>query len=401
MLDIESKLNDISVFDFVFLALDTVFAGVAGGGFGAEGGEVVVVDHFGSDEAALEVGVDDAGGSGGFVAGADGPGACFLLAGGEIGAEAEEVIDAFDQSGDPGVGDVHVGEKFLCFLGGEVDEFFFDASGDDDGFGSVCFGGVVLHFFDERMALRVSGGGTEFVFGNVAGEDGALVREEGELALKEFALVVAELGSDGGFAIVEVWDELFAKGHFGGGFLVVAACFLGARLFPFFEGSDVGEDKLGVDDFDVAGGVDGAEFVNDVVVLEAAHHLHDGIDFTDVGEEFVAEAFAFGGSFNETGDVDELDGGRDQFFGARKLGKNGEAFIGHGHDTHIGIDGAEGVVCGFRFAGAGKGVEEGGLSHVGHSDDSGLKHGWEMREKREKRKAKVKVRNRNVPASLS
>ncbi len=46
--------------------------------------------------------------------------------------------------------------------------------------------------------------------------------------------------------------------------------------------------------------------VHDVVVLEAAHDVRDRVDFADVREELVAEAFALRCAGDEAGDVDEL-----------------------------------------------------------------------------------------------
>jgi hypothetical protein len=57
--------------------------------------------------------------------------------------------------------------------------------------------------------------------------------------------------------------------------------------------------------------------MGDVVVLEAAQHVHDGVDLADVGEELVAEAFALGGAAHEAGDVDEGDAGRDDLLRLR------------------------------------------------------------------------------------
>ena len=48
--------------------------------------------------------------------------------------------------------------------------------------------------------------------------------------------------------------------------------------------------------------------------------------------------------------------------------------VGHRHDAHVGIDGAEGIVGRFRLAVARDGVEQGGLADVGQSDDSGSQH---------------------------
>ena len=100
LLHVEPELHHVAVLHDVFLALDPQLAGFAGLGVGAEADEVVEVDGLGRDEAALEIAVDDAGGGGRFVAGADGPGAGLLLAGGEVGAQAEQVIDGADERAD-------------------------------------------------------------------------------------------------------------------------------------------------------------------------------------------------------------------------------------------------------------------------------------------------------------
>ena len=47
-------------------------------------------------------------------------------------------------------------------------------------------------------------------------------------------------------------------------------------------------------------------------VLEVTDHLADGIALADVGQELVAQACALGsGALHQTGDVDELNGGRE------------------------------------------------------------------------------------------
>src|SRR6478736_61205 len=60
-LHVKPKLNDVAVAHDVVLAFDAGLAGGAGGGQRADRDEVVVGDYLGLDEAALEVGVDDAG----------------------------------------------------------------------------------------------------------------------------------------------------------------------------------------------------------------------------------------------------------------------------------------------------------------------------------------------------
>ena len=57
----------------------------------------------GFDEALFEVGVDDACGSGGFGAAADGPGADLLDAGGEVGDEVEQAVGGVDEAVEAGL----------------------------------------------------------------------------------------------------------------------------------------------------------------------------------------------------------------------------------------------------------------------------------------------------------
>ena len=48
----------------------------------------------------------------------------------------------------------------------------------------------------------------------------------------------------------------------------------------------------------------------DIGVFEATDHLDDGVDFADVTEELVAEAFARARALHQACDVDKLDRGR-------------------------------------------------------------------------------------------
>ena len=58
------------------------------------------------------------------------------------------------------------------------------------------------------------------------------------------------------------------------------------------EALEVGEHQLGLDGLGVGDRIDAALDMGDVVILEAAQHMDDGVDLADVGEELVAQAFA-------------------------------------------------------------------------------------------------------------
>src|SRR5690348_16841492 len=95
-----------------------------------------------------------------------------------------------------------------------------------------------------------------------------------------------------------------------------------------------------------------------VRVFEAAHDLDDGVYFPDVTEELVAEAFTRAGALYETGDVHELDRGRDEDGSFGDFGERCEPGIGHSDDADVRVDGAKGIIFRRRLAGTGDSVEQ-------------------------------------------
>ena len=107
----------------------------------------------------------------------------------------------------------------------------------------------------------------------------------------------------------------------------------------------------------------------DVVVLEAAQHVDNGIDLADVAEELVAEPFALARAFHQPGNVDELELRRHDL---GRLGDSGdlvEARIGHLHAADVRLDRAERIVRRLRGLRLGQGVEQRRLADVRQADD--------------------------------
>ena len=169
--------------------------------------------------------------------------------------------------------------------------------------------------------------------------------------------------------------EFFEQGGEAQGFLVTGAGFLDLAGVDALNGGEVGQGEFGDDGLDVGDGVDAAVDVDDVGVVEAADDVDDGVGLADVGEELVAEAFAFAGASDEAGDVDEFDDGGLDLLGLDDFSELGEAGVRDFYDADVGLDGAEGVVGSFD-AGFGQRVEEGGFADVGQADDAALEcHG--------------------------
>ena len=114
--------------------------------------------------------------------------------------------------------------------------------------------------------------------------------------------------------------------------------------------------------------------MNDVVVLEAADDLDDGVNLADGGEELVAESFALAGTGDESRDIYKLNGGGNDDLRFRDGLENVGALVGHDDDADVGVDGAKRIVRSLGLAGASEGVEESGFTHVGQADDTSFKH---------------------------
>ena len=130
--------------------------------------------------------------------------------------------------------------------------------------------------------------------------------------------------------------------------LVLAAGTLAELHDAALQAVEVGQHQFGLDRLGVGDGIDPAFDVGDVVILEAAQHMHDGVDLADVGEKLVAEAFALRRAAHEAGNVDEGNAGRDDLLRLARGGELLQTRIGYRHFAGIRLDGAERIVSRLR-----------------------------------------------------
>ena len=77
------------------------------------------------------------------------------------------------------------------------------------------------------------------------------------------------------------------------------------------DGFEVFELQFGINDFLIGHRIYGhAALAHDIIIVEAADDMDDGVALTDVSKEFIAQTFALARTFHEAGDVDNLAGGR-------------------------------------------------------------------------------------------
>ena len=374
--DVEQELDDIAVLDDIFLALGALQAlGLDGSIVEVVGLEVAVADDAGTDETALEIAVDLTGSLRGLGALADGPCAALLLAVGQEGDEAQQVVAGGDEVVEAAGLDAHLGEEGFLLLGGVVGDVLLGLGADGD-VTCTLFLGACSH---QRDVLVVFDALHQVVLAHVAGVEDGLAAQQAHLVEHGLLLGVAlvEVEAAGGLAAFQMSSKLLQPCSLGGGSLVVAAlCSLGHPACAVLNDLEVGEDQLIVDGVDVRDGVHGFGLghilhdMDDVVVVKATHHMDDGVALADVAEEFVAEACALTCALHEACDVHELHDGGGLLVGLPDLSQLVQPLVGHGHDAAVRLDGAEGIVCGLRVLGGGDGIEQSGLADVGQADDT-------------------------------
>lgn len=125
-------MHDISVFDEVFLALQTVFSFFPRCCYRSGLNQVVVSDHLGTDKAALKVGVDNACSLGSLRSLTDGPRTHLLHASRKVSDQAKQFIRSPDEAVETGFLQSQLFQKHLLVLALQLGDLGFDLGADDD-----------------------------------------------------------------------------------------------------------------------------------------------------------------------------------------------------------------------------------------------------------------------------
>ncbi len=136
-----------------------------------------------------------------------------------------------------------------------------------------------------------------------------------------------------------------------------------------FTGVQVRQRQLGVDNVDIVSRIHFVIHVDDVVVLKAAHNVADRFGFTDVGQELVTQAFAFGRAFHQACDIHELHGGWQNTLRFNDLRELIQTWVGHRHDTGVWLNGTEREVSRFNTR-LSERVKQGGFANVRQTNDT-------------------------------
>ncbi len=157
------------------------------------------------------------------------------------------------------------------------------------------------------------------------------------------------------------------------GLFIAALGFLLQRRSALFEAVEIRQHQLGFDRLDIVERRNLASNMRDVIILETAHDMGDGVAFADIGEKLIAETFPLRGPAHEAGDIDEGKPRRDDFFGAGDLRQNFEPRIGHGDIADVRLDRAERIIGRLRRRRLRQRVEKSRLADVRQTDNAAFK----------------------------
>src|SRR5690349_9128320 len=129
-LDVEAEQDHVSIVDDVFLALEAHLSRLFCSLLAAAGDVVVVTDHFRPDEAALEVGMNHAGGPRSRVAAVDCPRPHLFRSRREISLQPEQAIPRANQAIETRLLQPEIGEKRFLVLVAHLGHLRLDRGAD-------------------------------------------------------------------------------------------------------------------------------------------------------------------------------------------------------------------------------------------------------------------------------
>ena len=244
-------------------------------------------------------------------------------------------------------------------------------------FGNVCFqlgtdgqqlaAFTVCQSFHSHIVPIVLGL-IDFIFCKISHINGFLQGQQVRLCDHSNLVGIVGVGS-GQLAFIQVSQQTGEKLSFAQELLVAALGCLLALIDPALHHFDIGHDQLQVDDINITDGIGGTFHMGNIGVLKAANYMHNGIGGANVAQEFVAKTFALAGALNKTGNIHEFNDGRSELLGLVEVSKPLQTGIGDVDNAHIGVDGAESIVISGDTC-IGNGIKEGGLTHIGKTDDT-------------------------------
>ena len=313
--------------------------------------------------------MDHARGHRGLVARMNGPRAGFLLARGQISPQTQQIVSLFDQGSRSGLLHAQVLQILGALVGRQRYQFGFNLGGHHHGPRAVMLGGILAHFGNPGIRIRIG----QFLLGDVAREERGFRRQQEKL-LQQSSLFGRHFQAVGELAAAQMRFQAVGQIDLRLGLLVAALRGLLLLVAALLHALQIRQNQFRVDDLDVADGVHRIHHMLDVGVLKTPHHLDDRVHLADMGQELVPQPLPRAGPFHQAGDVDEFENGRHHFLRPANFCKDRQAIVRHRDDSLIGLDGAETVIRGESLASLRDRVEKRAFADVRQTDYTCAEH---------------------------
>lgn len=139
--------------------------------------------------------------------------------------------------------------------------------------------------------------------------------------------------------------------------LATTASLLGQILKGLLNELDILDTQFLADDSQIPNGVNITLNVDNLGIIEAAHHLEDGVDGTDVRQERVTQTGTGGRTAGQTGDIVDSQVGGHLRLGLVLLAEPVKPLIGNNDAGLFGVDGGVREVGRVTQGGLGDGLE--------------------------------------------
>ena len=208
----------------------------------------------------------------------------------------------------------------------------------------------------------------KIVFCNICSVNNRFLSEQIVCSHPCFLILILQFHSDGHFAVFQPFLDLLKEIKLFCSFFVHTGS-LGNLCNSSLQDLKIRENELQVDSLNITDRVDASIYVNYIGILKTAYYMNDCINFTDVCKELVSKTFSLRSALYKSCNVNKFYNGRCHFLGMIKITKQCKSFIRHSNNSHIRVNGTEGIVRRFCTSLC-QGIKKCTFSYIWKSNDT-------------------------------